>query len=74
MAIQVEIISDGAIAQITKELKAELKKLFDDKQSEETWLKGSEVKSFLNCSEGTLVSLRAKRKTTLFQNRWYDLL
>lgn len=47
---------------IKSEIIAELKKCIQEHEKADTWLKNSDVRKILGCSEGTLINLRASGK------------
>lgn len=60
--MQLELMTKEMAEEFKKDILEEIRKVFLSKSSEETWLKGYEVRKMLDCSEGTLVNLRASGK------------
>ncbi len=56
--MNVEILTRVDFERLKIELIDEIKKLVAKPESQDVWLKNSDVKKILGCSEGTLVNLR----------------
>jgi hypothetical protein len=62
MNMQLELMTKQMAEDFKNDVLEEIRKVFLAKSTEETWLKGHEVRKFLDCSEGTLVNLRVSGK------------
>lgn len=56
--MNIEIITKTDLSKFKEEIVNEIKTLLDNKNQEHIWLKTSEARKLLGCSEGTLINLR----------------
>lgn len=57
--MNIELLTVNDLNSLKQEIISELKNFIQGCEPENTWLKTSEIKKILGCSEGTLVNLRA---------------
>jgi len=57
--MNLEILTLNDLKAMKEEILAEIKQTHQLNQDENIWLKSSEVRKLLSCSEGTLINLRA---------------
>ena len=58
--MKIEILTTQHLEELKNDILKEIKDCLQVRKEEETWLKSCEVRKKLDCSEGTLVNLRAK--------------
>lgn len=57
--MEIELVTLNDLNKLKEDIIKEIKSCIKSSETEDTWLKTSEVKKVLGCSEGTIINLRS---------------